>query len=425
MFGGHFYHQRIRTAVAVFGSLFNNINIVRKNTSGGGISQVKVPLSYAPKRDFLARLDAMADGENAERQIAVKLPRMSFEIVAMNYDPTRQLPKTNNCVIPSDTFGSASKVYTPVPYNVNFQLNVYARGQDDALQIVEQILPYFTPQYTLTVKPLEDFDGIKEDTAIVLQGTTFSDDYEASLESRRTVIYTLEFEMKIFMYKDIGASGSIITKYDIDNADFDGRGTFFKTQDSAASVTKGLTATTNEDTAVTTDFQMYNIPLTTHGLRLGDSASNGEVSVSYTKKLVSASGIVVAQGTHTYTPDANFNGTDQYKLELLYGDSANPSTIEKTINVTVNQVQDVTSTSLGPFAVTIGAPSIEDVSGNDPFSSPTYSIVSQGSRGTATISSVGVVTYNATTAGTDTVTYGVTPTDGTRENVTITYNNTV
>jgi hypothetical protein len=424
MFGGHFYHQRIRTAVAVFGSLFNNIKVVRKNTSGGGTSQVKVPLSYAPKRDFLARLDAMVDGENAERQIAVKLPRMSFEIVAMQYDAMRQLPKVNNCVLPATDDVNATKLYTPVPYNVMFQLNVYAKGQDDALQIVEQILPYFTPAYTLTIKPLSDFGGVREDTPVTLQGITFTDDYEAPLEARRTVIYTLDFEMKIMMYKDTSNPQPIITQYDITNADLEGN-VLFQTADSAGQVTKGLTATTNEDTAVTKDFQAYNVPLSVHGLRLGDSASNGEVTATFTNRLVSASGIVVAVGEYTYTPDANFNGTDQFTLELLYGDSATPHTLTKTIDVTINAVQDVISTSLGPFAVTIGVPSVEDVSGNDSFSSPTYSIVSQGSRGTASISSVGVVTYNATSAGTDTVVYGVTPSGGTRENVTITYNNSV
>jgi len=423
MFGGHFYHQRIRTAVAVFGSLFNNIKIVRKNTSGGGVSQVKVPLSYAPKRDFIARLDAMADGENAERQIAVKLPRMSFEIVAMNYDVQRQLPKTNSCRIPS-TFGNATEIYTPVPYNINFQLNVYARGQDDALQIVEQILPYFTPAYTLTTKPLGDFEGIKEDTPITMQGITFSDDYEAPLESRRTVIYTLDFEMKVMMYKSTSTPQPVITSYDITNADLNGN-VLFQTQDSAAQVTEGLIATTNEDVAITTDFQMYNVPLTTHGLQLSDSATNGEVSVSYTKRLVSASGIVVAQGTHTYTPNANFNGIDEFKLELLYGDSATPSKIEKTVNVTVNAVQDVTSLSLGPFALTVGVADIRDFSGNDPFTSPTYRIVSNGSLGNAIISANGLVTYDPQFAGTDTVTYGVTPTGGTEETVIITYNNSV
>ena len=424
MFGNHFYHQRIRNAVAVFGALFNNLYVLRKNAAGATISQVKVPLSYAPKRDFIARLDAMANGEQGERAIAVKLPRMSFEIVSMEYDQQRQLPKTNSCVMPSSGSNSATELYTPVPYNVSFQLNIFAKGQDDALQCVEQILPYFTPSYTLTMKPLDDFDGVKEDVPVTLRGITFSDDFEAVLESRRTIIYTLDFEMKIALYKTTAASKPLITQYDIENLQMNGD-EFFRTQDSAANVSKGLTATTNEDTKVTKDFQVYHVPFNTHGFAISDSASNGDVSVLYTNRLVSASGIVVAVGEYTYTPDSDFNGVDQFKINLLYGDSANPSTIEKTIDITINSVQDVTSTSLGPFAVTIGSPSIEDVSGNDPFSSPTYSIVSQGSRGVASISSVGVITYNADTAGTDTVTYGVTPSGGIRENVIVTYNNSV
>lgn len=424
MFGNHFYHQRIRNAVAVFGSLFNNLHVVRKNSSGNVISQVKVPLSYSPKRDFLARLDAMANGEQGERQIAVKLPRMSFEIVAMSYDNQRQLPKINNCGMSASGGTSATKLYTPVPYNINFQLNIFAKGQDDALQCVEQILPYFTPSYTLTMKPLEDFDGIREDVPVTLQGITFLDDYEAVLEARRTVVYTLDFEMKISLYKSTASAQPLITQYDIENLQMNGD-EFFRTQDSAAKVSKGLTATTNEDTAVTKDLIVYHVPNDVHGFSIEDSASNGTVSLSYNKRLVSSSGIVVAVGEYTYTPDANFNGTDEFKINILHGDSALPDKIEKTINLTINAVQDVTSTSLGPFAVTVGVADVEDVSGNDSFTSPTYSIVSQGSRGTASISSAGVVTYNATSAGTDTVIYGVTPSGGTRENVTITYNNTV
>jgi len=425
MFGDHFYHQRIRNAVAVFGSLFNNISVVRKNTSGASISQVKVPLSYAPKRDFLSRLDAMADGEQAERSIAVKLPRMSFEIVAMQYDAMRQLPKVNNCVVPGSTYGESSQVYTPVPYNINFQLSVYAKGQDDALQIVEQILPYFTPSYTLTMKPLEDFDGIKEDTPVTLQGITFSDDYEAPLESRRTIIYTLDFEMKISMYKAIATPTPIITQYDIENADLDGN-VFFNITDSAAIATNTI-KTINEDTTLTVDnYQVTNAPLTTHGLQLGTTTpSNGTATVTYSKRLVSASGIIVAVGEYTYQPDSDFNGTDTFTIDLLYGDSAQPQKLPQTINVTISAVQDVTATILGPFSVTIGSPYILDLTTNDNFASATYSLISQGTRGQATITSGGNLTYNGSTAGTDEIVYGVTPTGGTRENVTVRFTNSV
>ena len=201
MFGNHFYNKRVRTTVSIFGSLFNNIHVIRTNASNEVISQVKVPLSYAPKRNFLERLSAMADGEQAERRVAMKLPRMSFEITDMSYDPIRQLPKVNAYreTLPADNT-KGRKVYTGVPYNIQFQLNIYAKSQDDALQIVEQIIPYFAPQYNLTVKPFADYPDVKEDVPVILQGVTFSDDFEGGFEQRRTIVYTLDFQMKINFY---------------------------------------------------------------------------------------------------------------------------------------------------------------------------------------------------------------------------------
>lgn len=201
MFGTWFYHKRVRTAVSVFGSLFNNIYILRQNSAGETISQVKVPLSYAPRRNFIERLSEMINGEEAERKVAIKLPRMSFEITAMNYDAQRQLPKTNMFTKSiADDNTRKTKFYSAVPYNISFQLNIYAKSQDDALQVVEQILPYFSPQYSVTVKPFSDHTDILEDVPIVLNGVSFQDDYEGPLEQRRTIIYSLDFEMKVSFY---------------------------------------------------------------------------------------------------------------------------------------------------------------------------------------------------------------------------------
>lgn len=334
MFGGHFYHQRIRKAVAVFGSMFNNMNVIRKNSAGDVISQVKVPLSYSPKRDFLARIDAMNNGEEGERQIAVKLPRMSFEIVSMNYDAVRQLPKMNNCTKPGETVGSATKLYTPVPYIVQFQLSVYAKSQDDALQVVEQILPYFTPSYTLTINPLDGFNTVKEDSQITLQGITFTDDYEAQLEARRTIIYTLDFDMKISLYKDTGTTSSLITQYEIDVADLDGN-EFLKISDSANQAAP-LAITVDENSGATvTNFKVINPPNTAYSLLLGASPTNGTASVSYGGTLKTINGVVVTTGTYTYTPDSDYFGLDTFKVSLLYGDSAS---LDYNINVTINQV---------------------------------------------------------------------------------------
>jgi hypothetical protein len=157
----------------------------------------------------------MSVGEDAERQIAIKLPRMSFEIVAISYDQTRQLPKTNYIRKPNSGDGNSSyKYYTPVPYIINFQLNVYAKQQDDALQIVEQILPYFNPQYTVSMKPIDNEPSIIEDTPITLQGISFLDDYEGPMEQRRSIVYTLDFEMKIAFYGPTPTAGSVIKQVD-------------------------------------------------------------------------------------------------------------------------------------------------------------------------------------------------------------------
>jgi len=207
MFGTYFYHKRVRSAVSVFGSLFNNLYVLRKNSAGQTISQVKVPLSYAPKRNFIARLEAMNSGEEAERRVAIKLPRMSFEITSIAYDETRQLNKMNN--ISKSVSGSSTtrqKIFSHTPYNINFDLNVYAKSQDDALQIVEQVFPFFTPQYTVTVKPFSNITDLTEDVPITLTGTAFADDFEGAIEQRRTIIYTLSFEMKINFHGPIGTS---------------------------------------------------------------------------------------------------------------------------------------------------------------------------------------------------------------------------
>jgi hypothetical protein len=218
MFGNYYYHERIRKSVAMFGKLFNNIYVLRKGSAGDVISQVKVPLSYAPKQKFLERLAENPDLYE-DQKVAIKLPRMSFEIITINYDPTRQLQKTNTISRVGSSNSVRSKIFSYVPYNISFQLSVYAKNQDDALQIVEQVFPYFNPQYTLTIKPLADFPDIKEDVPVTLTGVTFTDDYEGSVEQRRTIIYTLDFEMKINFYGPISEQGiirkSIVNFYQI------------------------------------------------------------------------------------------------------------------------------------------------------------------------------------------------------------------
>jgi hypothetical protein len=213
MFGNWFYHERIRKSVGTFGSLFNDIYILRHKKGGSSISQVKVPLSYAPKRKFLERLKEGEKSDlNDNQVVALRLPRMSFEILQLSFDPTRMVPKTNYCRVTNSD--GAAKVYAKTPYNISFSLSIYAKTQDDAIQVVEQILPYFKPSYTLTVNPLPGYPTIKDDVPLTLTAVSFSDNFEGPMEERRAIIWTLDFDMKIDFYGPVD-TGKVIKQADI------------------------------------------------------------------------------------------------------------------------------------------------------------------------------------------------------------------
>jgi len=426
MFGDHFYHQRIRKAVAVFGSLFNNIKIVRQDAAGNTLSQQKVPLSYAPKRDFLARIDSMRDGEDYERQVALKLPRISFEILAMNYDPTRQMPKMNSCIsFPTSYDGSGQKVYTPVPYTVSFQLNAYAKTQDDALQIVEQILPYFTPHYTVTVKPLRDFD-VKEDTPITMTGITFSDDYEAAVESRRTIIYTLDFDMKINLYKDIATNSAIIEEACVEFLNLNAlpdEELFSKVCADSAFAASPLSIEPIEDIAFTvTDFEIRNLTSIPTSLSVSDPL-HGTASASLTETLTTDNGIIKAVGTYSYTPDIDYSGLDSFNISVLgdFGTKSYPVAVN--VAAVTDAINDTAVCDQDSFIdIQVGI--------NDTWLDTTlvFSLAAGGDplNGTVQVinTSTGVLRYTPTIGyvGTDSFVYRVTPTVGTSEVGTVNIN---
>jgi len=199
MFGSHFYHATVRKSVAVFGTMFNNITVARKKGDGSLINQVKVPLAYGPKQKFLSRLDSLT-GQDAS--VALKLPRISFEITGIDLDTSKKLSKRSEIIEPgtTGTTNSRKSIKQFVPYNINMQLNIMAKNQDDGLQILEQILPYFQPEYTLSIKPVDEFDSFKQDVPIILNSVSFDDQYEGDYQSRRVLIYTLDFTMKMSFY---------------------------------------------------------------------------------------------------------------------------------------------------------------------------------------------------------------------------------
>lgn len=200
MFGNHFYHATIRRFVSVFGTLFNNISVVRKDTQGNVKSMVRVPLAYGPKEKFLVRIDEQPELSNPN--VAIKLPRMSFEILSIAYDTQAKLNRNNKILIDNKVY------YTYAPYNISLNLSIMAKNQDDALQIIEQIIPYFQPEYTITIK--ESISGsLKTDIPITLSTIDMQEDYEGDFMNRRAIIYTLSFDAKLRFYGPDRSVGQI------------------------------------------------------------------------------------------------------------------------------------------------------------------------------------------------------------------------
>ena len=208
MLGQQFYHETIRKVVVAFGSMFNDIHLVRKDNSGNITQSMKVPLAYGPRQKFLARLREDAD---LTKQVAVTLPRIGFEIAGVSYDPTRKLNRVQKFKkVKGSKAQQLDTQYMPVPYNIEFSLYIMAKQSDDALQIVEQILPYFQPDYTVTINDNTDM-GVKRDVPIVLGGVTYEDTYEGDFTSRTTIIYTLSFTAKFYLYGPVTSSKVIKT----------------------------------------------------------------------------------------------------------------------------------------------------------------------------------------------------------------------
>lgn len=188
-----YYHGIIRKTIVAFGRLFSDIYIDRKqgdSVNGDTIQRLQIPISYAPKEKWLVRID---QDPSLENHTYVSLPRMSFEITGYNYDASRKMNKMNKIVCHSD--GSSSTMLSPVPYNIDISLYVLTKTQEDALQIIEQILPTFTPEYTLAINAIPEMNVI-QDVPIALNSITVMDEYDGAFDMRRFVTHTLTFTLK-------------------------------------------------------------------------------------------------------------------------------------------------------------------------------------------------------------------------------------
>ena len=210
MFGNIFFHDSIKTSISAFGSIFNDITVVRNDKDGNEIERIKVPLAYGPREKYLVRLK---DDPTLQREVAVTLPRISFEISSLSYDEERKMStmNVNSKVIDSET---KRRVYNPVPYNISLELNVMCKYMNDMNQIIEQILPWFTPDYTITKKEIPGLE-LKDDIPIILTGVSFEDNYTDDWLTRREIIYTLSFEMKTNIYGPVKEQG-VIKKAQVD-----------------------------------------------------------------------------------------------------------------------------------------------------------------------------------------------------------------
>ena len=213
MLGQTFYHQTIRKYVALFGTVFNDINIEKKDSGGNVLSRQKVPISYGPKQKFLIRL---REDPSLDRQVAIQLPRLGFEMSGIAYDPIRKLNTIGALTHKESINGERNikKMFNPSPYILDFSLYAFVENAEDGTQILEQILPFFTPEFNVSVNILTEM-GIKLDIPIVLQSATSEDSYEGEFSARRTIVWTINFMLKGFIYPDIKSGQSIIKSVEI------------------------------------------------------------------------------------------------------------------------------------------------------------------------------------------------------------------
>jgi len=192
----YFYFNLTRKYIVLFGNLFNNITLKRINkTTGEEIERIKIPIMYAPKEKYFSRLRADPD---LERNMQVILPRMSFEMTSISYDATRK----QNSLLRTAKANTSTRVasqYMGVPYDLNFELSLYARNVDDGTHIVEQILPYFNPDYTVTIDSIPQV-GFLKDVPVILNGVINTIEHEGNFDAVRYVTWTMSFTMKAYYY---------------------------------------------------------------------------------------------------------------------------------------------------------------------------------------------------------------------------------
>lgn len=216
MLGDYFYNKCIHKTVVAFGTLFNNIKIKHTDSNDSPLTTIKVPLSYGPIQKFLSRIEQSPDGN---RRVATTLPRMSFEMTSLDYAPARKSSTVQTFKGTSVQDGTEIKnIYMPVPYDIGFELNIVSKIQDDCLQIIEQIIPFFQPSFNVSVNLIPEIREVK-DIPVILNRINFRDTYEEDFKQRRLIYYTLTFTAKTYVFNQIpDDSNGLIKKVIVDYA---------------------------------------------------------------------------------------------------------------------------------------------------------------------------------------------------------------
>ena len=213
MLGTYYYHEIVRKTIIGFGTLFNDIFIKHENIDDSTLNETKVGLAYGPQQKFFAKIREQA---NLTKAVAITLPRMSFEMTSIQYDATRKSGITQTFKASDGT--NLKKVFMPVPYNIGFELSIFSKLNDDALQIIEQILPFFQPSFNITINLVSSI-GEKRDVPIVLDNISFRDEYEGDFTTRSALIYTLQFTAKTYLFGPVSdTSDGLIKKVQVDYA---------------------------------------------------------------------------------------------------------------------------------------------------------------------------------------------------------------
>lgn len=362
MFGRTFYHDTLRRYVILFGTLFNDVWINREDNDGNVKQSIKVPLAYGPREKFLARIEGIESQRDPLQQpFSVVLPRMGFEITGFNYAPERKLP-TRKHFAKSDTNDSDVKdyLYNPVPYDISFSLSIFVKNTTDGTRIIEQILPYFTPEWTSTVQLVEDPD-VTLDIPLILTGTNQDDVYEGSFEERRALVWTLDFTMKGFFF-----------------------GPKYKKDVIKLANTQVFDASLYEDigaAAAIPDSQAVERYINTIG-----QLANGESTTYSSLNAVQATAVAtITNGSVTDITLVNTGTGYENATVTITGGAGNGATATATVNTNSDSIERITLTAGGTGysstpTVEISAPDLVSVDANTISSEETYGFVSLTQR---------------------------------------------